>query len=133
MAGHDRFHRFGVVLEPAEERPLVARALQVVGGTVDLVVDIPRQIISEEAQALLVGDEATGEDEFYWKDLIGLAVEDPSGHVIGQVDSLLGTGANGVLVVRAPSGEVLIPFVRHVVTEVDLGSGRIVVDWPRTR
>jgi len=76
---------------------------------------------------------ATAEDEFYWKDLIGLAVEDQSGRVIGQVDSLLETGANGVLVVRAQSGEVLIPFVRHVVTEVDLGSRRIVVDWQMTR
>jgi 16S rRNA processing protein RimM len=76
---------------------------------------------------------ATAEDEFYWKDLIGLSVEDQCGHVIGQVDSLLETGANGVLVVRAQSGEVLIPFVRHVVTEVDLRSRRIVVDWQTAR
>jgi 16S rRNA processing protein RimM len=76
---------------------------------------------------------ATGDDEFYWKDLIGLAVEDQAGNVVGQVDSLLETGANGVLVVRAQSGEVLIPFVRHVVTEVDLRSRRIVVDWQMTR
>ena len=71
-----------------------------------------------------------GEDEFYWKDLIGLVVEDQLGTVFGQVSELMETGANDVIVVRAPQGgDVLIPFVRHVVMEVDLQSGRIVVDW----
>jgi 16S rRNA processing protein RimM len=70
-----------------------------------------------------------GEDEFYWKDLIGLDVTDPSGTVLGQVSALMETGANDVIVVRTSGGEVLIPFVRHVVTDVDLQNGRIVVVW----
>ena len=72
---------------------------------------------------------ATAEDEFYWKDLIGLAVENPAGAVLGEVSGFIETGANDVVVVRTENGEKLIPFVRHVVTEVDLRSGRIVVDW----
>ena len=72
---------------------------------------------------------AAGEDEFYWKDLIGLAVEDQAGTRIGDVAGLIETGANDVIVVRAANGEILIPFVRHVVTEVDLPARRIVVDW----
>jgi 16S rRNA processing protein RimM len=71
----------------------------------------------------------TGEDEFYWKDLIGLAVEDLAGNRLGEVSGLMETGANDVIVVRTASGETLIPFVRHVVTTVDLEGRRIVVDW----
>jgi 16S rRNA processing protein RimM len=72
---------------------------------------------------------AVGEDEFYWKDLIGLDVADPAGTVLGQVSGLMETGANDVVVVRTARGEVLIPFVRHVVLDVDLQRRRIVVDW----
>ncbi len=81
-------------------------------------VGIPQSALPEAA-----------EDEFYWKDLIGLAVEDQAGTRLGEVAGLIETGANDVIVVRTTSGEVLIPFVRHVVTQVDLPARRIVVDW----
>ena len=71
----------------------------------------------------------TDDDEFYWKDLIGLAVEDQAGTVLGEVSGLMETGANDVIVVRGGSGEILIPFLRHVVMAVDLERRRIVVDW----
>lgn len=74
-----------------------------------------------------------GEDEFYWKDLIGIVVEDRAGTVLGEVSGLIETGANDVIVVRSGSGEVLIPFVRHVVITVDLERRRIVVDWQTGR
>ena len=83
-------------------------------------------------QAISVPDSAlpeAGEDEFYWKDLIGLNVVDQSGDVLGQVSELMETGANDVIVVRTGGGDVLIPFVRHVVMDVDLQAKRIVVDW----
>ncbi len=77
-----------------------------------------------------------GEDEFYWKDLIGLAVEDTAGRILGEVSGLMETGANDVIVVRTDSrtasGELLIPFLRHVVMAVDLTGRRIVVDWQGT-
>jgi len=72
---------------------------------------------------------AAGEDEFYWKDLIGLCVVDQSGEVLGEVFELMETGANDVIVVRTGGGDLLIPFVRHVVMDVDLQAKRIVVDW----
>ncbi len=72
---------------------------------------------------------AADEDEFYWKDLIGLPVEDLQGRALGEVAGLIETGANDVIVVRTTGGEVLIPFVRHVVIEVDLKGRKIVVDW----
>ncbi len=72
---------------------------------------------------------AAADGEFYWKDLIGLAVEDRSGRPLGVVGGLIETGANDVLVVRSQEGEVLIPFVDRFVTAVDLETGRVIVDW----
>jgi len=46
------------------------------------------------------------------------------------VSHLFATGANDVLVVRDGERERMIPFVlEQFVKEVDLDSGRIVVDW----
>jgi 16S rRNA processing protein RimM len=73
-----------------------------------------------------------GEDEFYWADLIGLHVENLEGEALGQVDHLLETGANDVLVVKAKDQdeERLIPFVLdEVVKLVDLDNHLIQVDW----
>src|SRR5262249_58865796 len=72
---------------------------------------------------------AVGDDEFYWKDLIGLTVEDGRGVVLGEVTGLIETGANDVLVVRATHGEELIPFVDQFVKQVDLTNRRLIVDW----
>jgi len=69
------------------------------------------------------------EGEFYWKDLIGLSVEDRDGIVLGEVAGFIETGANDVLVVRSSERETLIPFVDQYVTDVDVGARRIVVDW----
>ncbi|MFN3920213.1 MAG: ribosome maturation factor RimM [Methylohalobius sp.] len=70
------------------------------------------------------------EGEFYWVDLIGLTVIDLSGRQLGQVVDLMETGANDVLIVRAESREILIPWLREqVVREVDFKTGTIQVDW----
>ncbi len=69
--------------------------------------------------------------EFYWADLIGLGVVNIEQHVFGRVARILQTGANDVLVVAGEAGsdETLIPFIADVIKQVDLKSGRIVVDW----
>lgn len=78
--------------------------------------------------------------EYYWRDLIGLAVVDRGGRSLGRVRRLLETGANDVLVIAPPQAaesegtrrgadEVLIPFVEAFVDQVDLPGGRILVDW----
>lgn len=73
----------------------------------------------------------TAKDEYYWGDLLGLAVENLAGERLGQVSRLLETGANAVLVVSGQDGaaEQLLPFVSQVVKEVDVRAGRIRVDW----
>jgi 16S rRNA processing protein RimM len=71
-------------------------------------------------------------DEFYWADLIGLAVVNRDGATLGSVVGLIDTGPNSVLRIRpaaADSDEVLIPFVSAYVDSVDLQARRIVVDW----
>lgn len=72
---------------------------------------------------------ALSDDEFYWADLEGLAVENLDGVALGTVDHLFATPGNDVLVVTGER-ERLIPFLwDDVVKEVDLAAGRMRVDW----
>ena len=67
--------------------------------------------------------------EYYWSDLIGLQVVTTDGTVLGQVDHLLETGANDVLVIRGDR-ERLVPFVQgDVIRSIDLDKGEIRIDW----
>ena len=77
-------------------------------------------------------------DEFYWVDLIGLAVSNREGVVLGSVVGLIDTGPHSVLRVApdavpegqtAQEAERLIPFVGAYVDSVSLPERRIVVDW----
>jgi 16S rRNA processing protein RimM len=83
-----------------------------------LLIAIPRAQLPEQE-----------EGEYYWSDLIGLAVENLQGMVFGTVDSLLETGANDVLVVKGEGGETLMPFIASVIQKVDLQGRKILVDW----
>lgn len=67
--------------------------------------------------------------EYYWSDLIGLAVESLQGEPLGVVASMLETGADDVMVLSGDR-ERLIPFaIDDIVREVDLEKRRLVVDW----
>ena len=68
-------------------------------------------------------------DEFYWSHLIGLRVETVSAEPLGEIASMLETGANDVMVVQGER-ERLVPFVMdEIVTKVDLEARRVVVNW----
>lgn len=70
------------------------------------------------------------EDEYYWVDLIGMQVKNLAGESIGTVEDLMETGAHDVLVVQGTAPEsVLIPFVAQYVTQVELKTKTITVDW----
>lgn len=70
-----------------------------------------------------------GADEFYWADLVGLSVETLEGKPLGRVGRVFATAANDVLVVDGER-ERLLPFLwDRVIKDVDLGLGRIRVDW----
>jgi len=75
-----------------------------------------------------------GDGEFYWVDLIGLAVLNREEQLLGSVVGLLDTGAHSVLRVLPEGGkgeadERLIPFVAQYIDEVDMPARRIHVDW----
>lgn len=72
---------------------------------------------------------AAADGEYYWVDLIGLAVRNLEQTALGTVHDLMATGANDVLIVRGDR-ERLIPFIMgHTVQRVDLKSGELLVDW----
>jgi 16S rRNA processing protein RimM len=69
----------------------------------------------------------TGEGEYYWADLVGLAVVNEQDECLGTVATLLNTGAHPVLVVRDGEVERLLPFVDGVVKRV--ADGQMLVAW----
>ena len=75
------------------------------------------------------------ENEYYWGDLVGLAVINEADEALGTVSSLLSTGAHDVLQVREGEGEEaverLIPFVAAYVLDVDLATRCIRVAWQK--
>ncbi len=77
---------------------------------------------------------APDEGEYYWVDLIGLAVFNRENEFLGTVKGLMDNGAHPVLQIEAemPEGkkqELLIPFVARHVDKIDSESGKITVDW----
>jgi len=73
--------------------------------------------------------------DYYWSDLIDMSVWTVSGQLLGQVHSMMETGANDVLVVNPTASSIdqrerLIPWLPdQVVTAVDIANKRITVDW----
>jgi 16S rRNA processing protein RimM len=76
---------------------------------------------------------STATDEYYWVDLIGLAVVNREGLALGTVRELLSTGPQTVLVIEyeeaGKAQERMIPFVSNFVDKVELPEKRITVDW----
>lgn len=103
-----------------------------------IVAELPG-VTDRDAAAALVGTEIwvarsampkPKPGEYYWTDLEGVEVVTLEGRSLGTVSHLIATGANDVLVVKDAERERLIPFlVGQFVTEVDLESNRITVDW----
>lgn len=76
---------------------------------------------------------STQDGEYYWVDLIGLAVLNREGVALGQVKDLLATGPQTTLVLAYEEGgkerERMIPFVDAYIDNVDLASKTITADW----
>lgn len=108
-----RAHGKGVVarLDGCDDRDTAA-------SLVGCDIAVPRERLPEPAPG-----------EYYWTDLVGLAVRTVDGVELGRVDHLLETGANDVLVVVGER-ERLIPLLfDQVVRQIDLQGGTITVDW----
>lgn len=77
-----------------------------------------------------VDDVSLDEGEFFHYQLIGMQVRAEDGEELGEIQEILETGSNDVYIVRGPSGEVLIPAIPHVVLDVDLSAGVMLVRLP---
>jgi 16S rRNA processing protein RimM len=70
-------------------------------------------------------------DEYYDDQLVGLAVRTRDGADVGTVSEVVHLPMQDLLAVRHHDGrESLVPFVRAIVTAVDLDAGRITLDPP---
>ena len=71
------------------------------------------------------------EGEYYWADLVGLAVVNGEGRTLGRVVGLIDNGAHAVLrfTGETDAREHLLPWVPKYVRGVDLAARRIDVDW----
>lgn len=92
-------------------------------------------VTSREAAEALVGRylEAPAaplpEGTYYWHQLEGLRIVDPTGAELGILVEVFRAGEAEVYRIEGPGGELLVPAVRDVVREIDLAGGRMVVDY----
>jgi len=76
------------------------------------------------------------DDDYYWRDLVGMQVVTDKGYGLGVVKELFETGANDVMLVKANSNDAfgqkerMLPFIREqVIKVVDMQARTITVDW----
>jgi 16S rRNA processing protein RimM len=75
---------------------------------------------------------ATGQDEYYHADLIGLAAVNAINEPLGKVIAIHNFGAGDIIEVAPPAGAtMLLPFTNAVVPSVDLAGGRVVIELPQ--
>ena len=71
-----------------------------------------------------------GENELYWADLVGLAVVNRQGVMLGSVQAVEDFGAHPILRVAGEDGsQRLIPFVAAYIDGVAMAERRVDVDW----
>lgn len=87
------------------------------------------KIIEIERQQLLSLDN----NQFYWRDLVGLAVTNTDGIVFGSVKNMLETGAHDVVIVKGYDRERLVPYITDgpdkTIIKIDLEEKTMLVDW----
>ncbi|WP_377889240.1 ribosome maturation factor RimM [Alkalihalobacillus sp. R86527] len=68
-------------------------------------------------------------NEFYYRDIIGLEVHSDEGEYLGKIKEILSPGANDVWVVQQSNGgkDLLLPYISQVVKSVDLTKGEVIV------
>ena len=69
------------------------------------------------------------EDEFWPEDLIGLEAIDERGRKLGTVTDVVFGAAQDRLVIMGEMGTIEVPFVVDLVPVIDVGSGRMEVNW----
>ncbi len=72
--------------------------------------------------------EKLNDNEYYWKDLIGLDVYIEEGEKIGVISDIIETGSNDVLVIQGEK-ELLVPYIYgQSIKNVFLNDNKVVID-----
>jgi 16S rRNA processing protein RimM len=124
--------------DPTERGPLTVESTRDQNGRLIVsFVGVPDRSAAEALRdTMLLVDAADippsdDPDEFHDTQLMGLRADLADGSPLGEVVDVLHLPHGDVLVVRRPEGaEVLVPFVRAIVPDVDLGAGRLLVEPP---
>ncbi len=117
-----------------KEKRMTIKQIRVHKGSVLVLFDginTPEQASEFSGQLIQTSERnlpAKDGDEYYYFELIGLDVFTKSGRHLGKITEIMATGANDVFVVNGDCGEVLIPFIDDVVTEIDLATKKVQVD-----
>lgn len=72
------------------------------------------------------------DDEYYWTDLIGLAVYNLDDLYLGEIVDLFNTGANDIVVIKGKNKkqEILIPYIfKKYIININLAEKIMRVDW----
>ena len=126
--------------KPSLHQVDVRRAKLHGGDVVTTIVDISDRNVAEALKGAAVYIRRSDfpvleEDEFYWSDLIGLAVENLQGESLGVVADMMSNGPQSILRVTPvvaegeTASERLIPFVEQFIIKVDQAAKKITVDW----
>ncbi|MFA7405539.1 MAG: ribosome maturation factor RimM [Pelobacteraceae bacterium] len=67
------------------------------------------------------------EDEYYWRDLIGLTVHTDQGVELGTLVDIFETGSSDIYVVRGSSKEYLIPAIADVIAHIDIAGKKMII------
>jgi 16S rRNA processing protein RimM len=124
-------------LRDGSSRPLTLTTVREHSGRLLVRFDeVPDRTAAETLRgALLLADTdslpPTGDpDEFYDHELEGLKAVLVDGTEVGVVREVLHSAAGELLAIDRAAGELLVPFVRQIVPEVDIKGRRVVLDPP---
>ena len=96
---------------------------------------------AERIKNLAISIESTqlpelGDDEVYWRDLMGMQVVTNAGYSLGLVKEIFATGANDVMLIKANTNDAfgqkerMLPILfDQVILQIDKASATITVEW----
>ena len=74
--------------------------------------------------------EPLGDGEFFYHQLLGMKVQTSIGAVVGEVTEVYELDPNDILCVQGHEGEIMIPFSKEIVLQVNADEKCIVIDPP---
>lgn len=122
-------------------KPLTVKAWREQGaGIVAQFEQVPDRNVAETMNGVTLWVEQdvlpeTGEDEYYWSDLIGVQVFNEEDEYLGDITEMFETGAHDIMRVAATSEsldeeERLIPWHKQTVIAVNMTAKTMVAAWP---